>query len=82
MTAGQSNGKEEAINNLKEDVREIFKRLHDVETRGCLFGAHTMEKLNEMKSETKSIQRLLWIILLVLAATQGPQVINLLVRGF
>jgi len=82
MTASPTNGKQEAIDNLKEDVKEIFRRLHDVETKGCLYGAYTMEKVNEMKNESKSIQRMLWIILLVLAATQGPQVISLLIKGF
>lgn len=82
MTASPTNGKQEAIDNLKEDVKEIFRRLHDVETKGCPYGVYTMEKVNEMKNESKSIQRMLWIILLVLAATQGPQVISILVKGF
>ncbi len=82
MTASPTNGKQEAIDNLKEDVKEILRRLHDVEIKGCPYGVHTMEKVNEMKNESKSIQRMLWIILLVLAATQGPQVISILVKGF
>ena len=82
MTANPTNGKQEAIDNLKEDVKEIFRRLHDVETTGGPFGVYTMEKVNEIKSESKKIHTMLWIILLVLAATQGPQVIAYLVKGF
>ena len=82
MTASPTNGKQEAIDNLKEDVKEIFRRLHDVETTGGPFGVYTMEKVNEIKSESKKIHTMLWIILLVLAATQGPQVIAYLVKGF
>ncbi len=81
MTA-PTNGKQEAIDNLKEDVKEIFGRLHHVETKGCLFGEITMEKVTEIKNENKKIHTMLWIILLVLAATQGPQVISILVKGF
>ena len=82
MTASPTNGKQEAIDNLKEDVKEIFRRLHDVETTGGPFGVYTMEKVNEIKSESKKIHTMLWIILLVLAATQGPQVISIFVKGF
>jgi len=82
MTASPTNGKQEAIDNLKEDVKEILRRLHDVETTGGPFGVYTMEKVNEIKSESKKIHTMLWIILLVLAATQGPQVIAYLVKGF
>jgi len=83
MTATSgTNGKQRAIDDLEKDVTEIFQRLHDIELRGCPHGWHTEEKVNEMKNESKSIQRMLWIILLVLAATQGPQVISILVKGF
>lgn len=83
MTATSgTNGKQRAIDDLEKDVTEIFQRLHDIELRGCPHGWHTEEKVNELKEEIKKSKNLLWIILLVLAATQGPQVIAYFVRGF
>jgi len=82
MTASPTNGKQEAIDNLKEDVREIFSRIHKIEVDGCAHGKHVARQVNELKEEIRKSKNLLWIILLVLAATQGPQVIAYFVRGF
>ncbi|HOB44433.1 MAG TPA: hypothetical protein PKH75_14895 [Bacillota bacterium] len=82
MTASPTNGKQEAIDNLKEDVREIFSRIHKIEVDGCAHGKHVAMQVNELKEEIRKSKNLLWIILLVLAATQGPQVIAYFVRGF
>lgn len=79
---GEQNGKQEAILNLKDDVREIFGRLHEIEVAGCAHGKHMANQVSELKDEIKKSKNLLWIILLVLAATQGPQVIAYFVRGF
>ena len=78
MPVAPINGKQEAIDNLKEDVREIFSRIHKIEVEGCAHGKHVAMQVTELKEEIKKSKNLLWIILLVLAATQGPQVGDLL----
>ena len=82
MPVSPINGKQEAIDNLKEDVREIFARLHNIEMGEYAHGKHMANQVNELKEEIRKSRNILWIILLVLAATQGPQVIAYFVRGF
>lgn len=51
MPVSPINGKQEAIDNLKEDVREIFGRIHKIEVDGCAHGKHVAMQVEELKKE-------------------------------
>ena len=73
--ANDTNGKQVAINTLTDQMDKVFERVHDIETKGCVPGRFTAKEVTEVKKDMTSIKKLLWIIIVILAATQGPQVI-------
>ncbi|MBN2327420.1 MAG: hypothetical protein JXR73_09715 [Candidatus Omnitrophica bacterium] len=75
------NGKKVAIDFLTHDVGEIFNRLRKLETEGCTVGNFVRSDLGELKQDQKKNRVLLLIILFILAARLGPDIIGWIIRA-
>ena len=51
------NGMREAISNIKNDVNDLFDRIHDIEISGCPMGNSIQKQVTEMKDEIRILTR-------------------------
>ena len=89
--ARDGNGKQVAIDFIRDDVNAIFPRLQKLESDGCAVGRYLSQTLAEMRSdqraalaeqraENKKTRVLLIVVALTAAAAQGPDLVGLIAR--
>ncbi len=89
--ADKGNGKQVAIDFIKDDINSIFPRLQKLELDGCAVGRYVQQTLAEMRvdlraalAEQRVEQRRTRVLLIVVAlaavASQGPDLVGLIAR--
>ena len=79
--AADSNGKQVAINTLNGQVDTLFDRIHEIETKGCVPGQYVAKEVKDLKSEIRTIRNLIWWLIVLLAAINGPQFVAWITKG-
>ena len=54
---GSTNGTAKAIENLENGQKDLFDRVHDLETKGCPFRDYHEKEVDEVNEELKLMER-------------------------